>query len=96
MDQTFRTHVFEGCARRNNKGDLRKLSGEKKSSRMRESVLKSADVDICEKRETLDVTVLICRVIGHLHIALTDCLALDTDKVDGLFLGVFTDDLHNM
>jgi hypothetical protein len=62
---------------------------------MRESVMKCADSNICEKRETLDVTVLIRRVIGHLHIALTDCLALDTAEVDGLFLGVFTDDLHN-
>jgi hypothetical protein len=29
------------------------------------------------------------------HIALTDCLTLDTARVDGLFLRVFTDDLHN-
>jgi hypothetical protein len=58
-------------------------------------VLKCADADICEKRETLDVTILIRRVLGHLHIALTDCLALDTAKVGGLFLGVFTDDPHN-
>jgi hypothetical protein len=60
---------------------------------MCENVLKCADADICEKRETLDVTVLIRRVLGHHHIALTDCLALDT--VCGLFLGVFTDDPHN-
>ena len=61
---------------------------------MHESVLKRADADICEKRETLDVTVLI-RHISHLHMALMDCLALDTTEVDGLFLGVLTDDLHN-
>ncbi len=47
---------------------------------MRESVLIRADADICEKRETLDVAVLIRRVLGHLG---------------GLFHGVFTDDLHN-
>ena len=44
---------------------------------MRESVSKSANidnVDICEERETLGVTVLIRKVICHLHIALTDCL----------------------
>jgi hypothetical protein len=62
---------------------------------MCENVLKRADADICKKRETLDVTVLIRRVLGHHHIAFTDCLALDTDKVRGLFLGVFTDDPHN-
>jgi hypothetical protein len=39
---------------------------------MCENVLKRADADICEKRETLDVTVLIRRVLGHHHIALTD------------------------
>jgi hypothetical protein len=59
---------------------------------MCESVLKRADADICEKRETLDTTILIRRVLGHLHIALTDCLALDTAEVGGLSLGVFTDD----
>jgi len=53
---------------------------------MRESVSKGADVDICEERETLDV---ISRVIRHLHIALTDCLALDTTEVNNIFLGVF-------
>lgn len=30
-----------------------------------------------------------------IHIALADCLALDTAKVYSLFLGVFTDDLHD-
>jgi hypothetical protein len=59
---------------------------------MRESVLKRADADICEKRETLDVTVLIrcvTRVLGHHHIALTDCLTPDPTKVGGrLFLEV--------
>jgi hypothetical protein len=64
------------------------LSSEKKSFRTHECVLKRADADICEKRETLDVTVLIRRVLGHIHIA-------PTAKVGGLFLGVFTDDLHN-
>ena len=55
-------------------------------------MLKGADVDICKERETLDV---IRRVIHThiLHIALTDCLALDTTEVNNLFLGVFTDDL---
>jgi hypothetical protein len=56
--------------------------------------MKRADTDICKKRETLDVTVLIHRVLGHLHIALTDCLALDTAKVGGLFLGAFTDTIE--
>jgi hypothetical protein len=59
---------------------------------MRESMLKRADADICEKRETLDATVLIrrvTRVLGHRHIALADCLTSDSTKVDGhLFLGV--------
>jgi hypothetical protein len=50
---------------------------------------------ISARRGTLDVTVLIRRVLDHLRIALTDCLALDTAKVGGLFLGVLTDDLHN-
>jgi len=59
------------------------------------SVLKGVDVDIHEERDTLDITVLICCVIGHLHIALMDCLALDTAKVDGIFLQVLMDDLHN-
>jgi hypothetical protein len=54
---------------------------------MCESVFKRADAGICEKRETLDVTILIHRVLDHLHIALTDCLVLDTAKVGGLFLG---------
>jgi hypothetical protein len=63
------------------------LGGEKETFRMREGVLKRADADICKKRETLDVTVLIRRVISHLYIALTDCLTLDTAEVDGLFLG---------
>jgi len=36
---------------------------------MCESVLKRADADICEKRETLGITILIRRVLGHLHIA---------------------------
>jgi hypothetical protein len=49
--------------------------------------MKRADTDICKKRETLDVTVLIHRVLGHLHIALTDCLALDTAKWVVFFLG---------
>src|SRR5258707_6812222 len=62
---------------------------------MRESVLKGADVDVREERKTLNVPVFIRRVIGHLHITLPDCLAFDTAKVDGLFLGVLTDDLHN-
>ena|SRR6266478_5749570 len=62
---------------------------------MCKSVLKGVDVDICEEKETLDVTILICHVIGHLHIALMDCLALDTTKVDGLFLQVLMDNLHN-
>jgi hypothetical protein len=39
---------------------------------VRDSVLKGADIDIREKRETLDVTILIRRVIGHHHIALTN------------------------
>ena len=52
-------------------------------------MLKGADIDICEERETLDV---IRHVIHHLHIALMDCLALDTTEVNNLFLGVFTDD----
>ena len=34
--------------------DLRELSGEKKSFRMHESVLEHVDIDIYEKRETLD------------------------------------------
>ena len=51
--------------------------------------MECADVDICEERETLDATVLIRRVIRHLHIALMDCLALDTTEVSGLYLHVF-------
>jgi len=62
---------------------------------MHESMSKHADADICERRETLDVTILIRHVMGHLHIMLMDCLALDTAKVDSLFLGVFMNDLHN-
>ena len=62
---------------------------------MCESGLERADTDICEKRETLDITILIHRVLDHIHIALTDSLVLDTAKVGGLFLGVFTDDPHN-
>jgi hypothetical protein len=55
---------------------------------MHESVLKRADADICEKRETLDAT-LIRRVLGHHHTALTDCLTPDPTKVGGrLYLGV--------
>jgi len=64
LDQPLRSYVFEGCMWCNNKGNLRELSCEKKSFRMRESVLKGADIDICKERETLDV---ICCVICHLY-----------------------------
>ena len=62
---------------------------------MRDGVLKCVDINICKKGETLDVAALICRVTGHLYIVVTDSLALDITEVDGLFLGIFTDDLHN-
>jgi hypothetical protein len=55
--------------------------------RMHESVLGRAGANICEKGETPDVTVLIRRVLGHLRMVFTDCLALDSTKVGGLFLG---------
>jgi hypothetical protein len=52
-------HLSNACLRRlcatlQQESDLRELSGEKKSFRMRESVLEHVDVDIYEKRETLD------------------------------------------
>ena len=47
--------------------NLRELSGEKKSFRMHEGVLKGVDINIGEK-ETLNATVLIHRVTGHLHL----------------------------
>jgi hypothetical protein len=47
---------------------------------MCENVLKRVNADICEKRETLDVTILIRRVLGYHHIALMDCLALTPTK----------------
>ncbi len=45
--------------------------------------------------ETLDVALFIHRIIGHFHITLTDCLTFDTTKVNGLFLGIFTYNLHD-
>jgi hypothetical protein len=71
------------------------LGSEKKTFWTNEGVLKGADVYIIEQREALDVAILICRVIGHLHISLTDGLALDSTEVDGLRLRVLADDFHN-
>ena len=52
--------------------------------------------DICEQRETLDVTIPIHHVVGHLHISLADGLTLDTTEMDGLRLRHLADDLDNI
>jgi hypothetical protein len=62
---------------------------------MREGMLKGADVDIRKQWKTLDIAVLVRRVIDHSHIAIADSLTHDTTKMDGLFLGVLTDDFHD-
>jgi len=88
-------HRSSGSARHYNKGDLGKLSGEKETLWACEGMLKGADVDIRRQWKTLDVAVLVRRVIDLSHIAIADSLTDGTTKVDGLFLGVLVDDFHD-
>jgi hypothetical protein len=54
-----------------------------------------ADVDIAEEWERLDVTILVHGIVGHVHVSLADGLALDTTKINILFLGVVFDNFDD-
>jgi hypothetical protein len=56
-----------GGARHYNKGNLGKLSVEKETLWMREGMLKGAKADIRKQWKTLDVAILVRRVLGHSH-----------------------------
>ena len=52
------------------------------------SLLVSVKVDIREKRKSLDISILIHDIIGHVHIMLMNGLPLDTTKMNSLLLWV--------
>ena len=96
LDDTVRTHILECCLFGDDERDLSELGGKEKTVGVAESILEGAEVDVGEERKRLDIVVLVHGVVGHVHVSLTDGLALDTTRVDGLLLWVVLDDLDDL
>jgi hypothetical protein len=62
---------------------------------MAERIFGGSDVDVPEEWESFNISVLVHCVVCHVHVPLTNCLALDVAEVDSLFLGIVLYDLDN-
>jgi hypothetical protein len=59
---------------------------------MAKRVLGCSGIDIAKEWECFDLPVLVHSIVGHVYISLTNCLTLDTTKVDSLLHGIILDD----
>ena len=55
---------------------------------MTKRVLGHSGIDVTKEWKSFDLPILVHNVIGHARISLTDCMTLDTTKVDGLPMGL--------
>lgn len=84
--------IFKGRALDDDESNLGVLCSKQKTRGVGECVALRTDVDVAEEGEGLDVPVLVHRIVRHIHVSFTDCLSLDSAKVNGLLLGIV---LHN-
>lgn len=56
---------------------------------MTKRVLGRLGIDVTKEWKSFDLPVLVHSIGGHVRISLTDCMALDTTKMDGLPMGLF-------
>jgi hypothetical protein len=68
---------------------LSKLSGKQQAGWMAEGVQRGMDVDVGGP----DISVLVEGVVRHCHVALSNCLSLDSSKMNSLGLGIILDDV---
>jgi hypothetical protein len=71
------------------------LDSEEQAGGIAESIALSACIDVAKERKRLDIAALVHPIACYLHVALTNCLALDIIKVNSLVLGVVLDDFEN-
>ena len=95
LNETLRAHILECSALSDDECDLSELGREQETIRVAEGVALRTDVDVAEQGERLDVTLLVHRVVGHVHVTLANSLTLDTTEVDGLLLRVVLHDLDD-
>ena len=95
LNETFYAHILECRLLGDDKSDLSELGGEKEAIGMAESVFGGTNINVGKEGKSLDMAVLVHGVVGHVHIPLADCLALDTTEMDGLLLWVVLDDLDD-
>jgi hypothetical protein len=91
LHEALGAHILEGSLLSDNERNLGKLGGEEQASGVAKGIEHSPDVNIGKERESLNVAVLVHRVVGHLHVSLTNGLALDAAEMNGLGLRVVLD-----
>jgi len=95
LDEALHAHILERRLLSDDKSDPSELGSEKEAVGVTESVLGSMNINVGEKRESLDMAVLVHRIVGHVHIPLADSLTLDATEMDGFLLRVILDDFDD-
>jgi hypothetical protein len=95
LHKSFHAHIFECGLLGDNKRNLGKLSGEKQAIRKAKGVFWRPNIDVNEKRECLDIAILVHRVVCHIHVTLADGLPFDTAKMDCFLLQVVFNNLDD-
>jgi hypothetical protein len=95
LDEALHAHILESRLLSDDKSNPSELGSGKEAVGVTESVLGSTNINVGEKRESLDMAVLVHLIVGHVHIPLANSLILDTAEMDGFLLRVILDDLDN-
>ena len=91
LHEALGAHILKGGLLSDNERNLGELGGEQQASGVAKGIEHGPDINVGEKRESLDAAVLVHCVVGHLHISLANGLALDATEMNGLGLRVVLD-----